>query len=137
MNKSVLPRREENKNNVFLHLFSGAVIGFVLFLLLIFVFTFLEFKGGFGNSLYLLFLMISAFVSAFVNGFVSVRPFKRCGAPYGAASGSIQALICFVLSFLINRAHAGKWAFILLALIIIASASGGILAANLRIRKKY
>ncbi len=130
-------RREDKKENILLNITVGGLLGFVLFILFIILFAFVELKIGLGEKFYFPFLILVGSISGLMNGYVAVRPSKRCALPFGAASGCIESLLCLLVLLVSNKAFVGINSFVFLLIIVVFSAVGGVIAANLRLRKKY
>ena len=114
-----------------------SLIGSVLFFSFTALFSLFALKNNISSSTYMPSGLIAGAVSAFIAGFITVRPIKQKGALYGALSGFFQALICSIVLFIVNGGSAGTGIFILSGLMILLSATGGISAVNLKIKKKY
>ena len=109
----------------------------ILFFAFVAIFSALILKKGFAASMFMPVGLLLGGVSSLLNGFVTVFPIKEKGMIYGAISGLIQALICAVVLFAVNGGAVGKGTFILMAIMIVCSALGGIGAVNFKIKKKY
>ncbi len=129
-------RKEENVSSVS-KIFLSAVAGGILYFALLAVFAVLALKNGFDSSVYMPVGMFAGFITAMLGGFVTVRPIKKNGAVFGALCGLIQAILCALILFVANKAVAGTHIFILMAVIIAGGALGGIIAVNLKIKKRY
>lgn len=130
-------RRDENKASPISKIMIGAVFGSILYFTLLAIFASFALKSNVSMSSYMPAGMVFGAITAFVGGFAAVKPIKEKGAVYGALTGLVQALICSIVIFIVNGAVAGTGIFILMALIIAASAGGGITAVNLKHKKKY
>lgn len=135
--KTKRSRRDENKSSAMQKIIIGAVVGAVLFFILLALFALFALKSNVSTSSYMPGGIFLGTLSAFVCGFVAVKPLKQKGIPYGAAAGLAQALICSTVLFIANKTNAGAGLFILMSLMVAASAGGGIAAVNMKIRKKY
>lgn len=114
-----------------------SLIGTLLFFAFAALFSFIVLKSSVSSSAYMPAGLLLGAISALISGFGSVRPVKEKGVLYGGLTGLFQALVCSVVLFIVNGGVAGTGIFILSAIIIIASAVGGIAAVNLKIKKKY
>lgn len=131
-------RSKESDSLNYKNILIGSVLGSVLFFVLISLFSLMLLKSEIlSASFYMSSGLISGAVSGFIGGFAAVRPVKKNGAAAGAISGLVQALICSAAVFFINDNNSGTGIFILMGLIIAASAAGGISAVNLKIKKRY
>ena len=136
--KSKTSRRDEKQqSSPYIKILIGSLTGGVLFFILVAFAAAAALKSGFSSSLYMPLGIVLGALSAFAGGFIAVRPIKQRGAPYGALTGILQALICAVVLFVANGYKAGNGIFILSAVMILCSALGGIAAVNLKIKKKY
>lgn len=134
-NKST--RRNEESNNSYIRIIVGSAVSAVMFFALLALFALFSLKSGTYGSLYVPAGIAFAFLSGVTGGFVAVRPIKQKGLPYGALSGFISSLLCAVVLFVVNGNKAGSGLFIVAGLMIVGSASGGIGAVNLKLKKKY
>lgn len=130
-------RRDEKKTSPISKIIIGAVLGSVLYFVLLAVFASFALKSNVSMSSYMPAGMALGVLAAFIGGFAAVKPLKEKGVVYGALTGLVQALICSIVLFIVNSAVAGTGIFILMAVIIAAAAGGGITAVNLKPKKKY
>lgn len=130
-------RRDEKKTSPISKIIMGAVLGSVLYFVLLAVFASFALKSNVSMSSYMPAGMVLGALTAFIGGFAAVKPLKEKGVVYGALTGLVQALICSIVLFIVNSAVAGTGIFILMAVIIAAAAGGGITAVNLKPKKKY
>ncbi len=136
--KIKLKRPSETESSGLNRVFISSVIGTAMFFALLAVFSVLVLKSdAFSQSMYMPLGLVSAAVSSFICGFVAVRPARKNGAVTGGLSGLFQALICAAAVFLINKNKCGTGVFILMAVIVVFSALGGISAVNMKVKKKY
>lgn len=136
--KSNRTRRDEKKqSSPYIKILIGSLTGGALFFILIAFAAVAALKSGFSSSAYMPLGIALGALSAFAGGFIAVRPVKQRGAPYGALTGILQAIICAVVLFIANGYKAGNGIFILSAVMILCSVLGGIVAVNLKIKKKY
>lgn len=137
-NKSKNGRSKENNTTDYKKTVIGSAIGTVLFFVFIALFSLASLKSDiFSQSSYMPLGLIAAAVSSFVGGFITVRPVRKNGALLGALTGLVQALLSSALLFFVNNRNSGTGIFILMAVIIVSGAVGGISAVNLNVRKKY
>ena len=130
-------RREDNKSSPISKIMIGAVLGTVLYFVVLALFALFALKSNAGTSSYMPVGMALGALTAFAGGFAAVKPLKQKGAVFGAVTGLVQALMCSIILFIVNKAVAGTGIFILMALITVAAAGGGIAAVNVKIKEKY
>ena len=137
-NKTKNSRTKENNSVDYSKIIIGSVTGTIIFFALIALFSAVSLKSDlFSKSSYMPLGLISAFFSSFIGGFITVRAIKKNGALLGALTGLIQALVSSAVVFFINERNSGTGIFILMTVIIIAGAVGGISAVNMKSRKKF
>lgn len=135
--KSKRSRRDESKSSPISKIAIGAVLGSILYFVILALFALFALKSNVSVSSYMPAGMVFGALSAFAGGFAAVKPLKQNGVAYGGITGLAQALICSIVLFVINKANAGTGIFILMALMVAAAAGGGIAAVNMKIKKKY
>ncbi len=78
----------------------------------------------------------AAGIGAFVAGFAAAKLYKKRGAIIGAAAGAILFIVIFIASLIIAGAELTVTVLLRLVLMLLAAAVGGIIAVNMRGRKK-
>ena len=78
----------------------------------------------------------AAGIGAFVAGFAAAKLYKKRGAIIGASSGAILFIVIFIASLIIAGAELTVTVLLRLVLMLLAAAVGGIIAVNMRGRKK-
>lgn len=134
--KTKKTRKEENVSPIS-KIILGAVVGVVLYFALLAAFALFALNNGIDSSVYMPVGMFAGVVTAMIGGFAAVRPIKKNGAAFGALCGLIQAMLCALMLFVANKAAAGTGIFILMAVIVMGGVLGGIIAVNLKIKKRY
>lgn len=129
-------RKEETGSPIF-NIFLGSVTGSVIYFCLIAFFALAALKSGTDKSMYIPAGMFLGFLSGLSGSFISVRPLKEKGVIYGGIVGLINSLISSLVLFVINKGIAGSGIFILIALITLGGMAGGIIAVNLKFKKRY
>lgn len=128
----------ENNSSGMNRILISAAVGIAMFFVLISLVSLLALKSDIiSQSMYMPLGIFCGAVSSFICGFIAVRPVRKNGAVTGALSGFANALVCSAAVFFINGNNAGKGIFILMAVMIVSGAIGGISAVNLKSRKKY
>ena len=131
-------RSKENGSSVYKKIIIGSLSGTVIFFILLFLFSCIALKSDvFPMSAYMPLGLVSAAISSLGGGFITVRPDKKNGMLLGALTGLVQALVSSAAMFFINERNSGTGIFILMAVIILFGAIGGMAAVNLKVRKKY
>ncbi len=129
-------RGEDNSAFPLKSIIIGSVIGVVLFVVLLTVASAAVLSADIGKNLYQVIGLAAGALASFAGGFAAVRPVHKNGVPYGALAGIIQAIIVSIISFAANSASAGTKLFLLMGLMVLCSAAGGIAAVNLKRRRK-
>lgn len=114
----------------------GAAVGTVLFFAFILIASAAVLKSGTASRLYPLVGLASAGISALIGGFAAVRPLRHNAVPYGAATGFLEAVAACISAFAANGASAGAKLLLLAAITVLMSCVGGIIAANMKKRRK-
>lgn len=136
--KSKSSRSKENSSSNYKMIIFGAITGIVLFFTFVSLFAFVILKTEmFSDSFYMPAGLISGALSSFIGGFAAVRSVKKNGVVNGALCGLIQALVCSAAVFFISGKNLGSGIFILMAVIVVLGALGGISAVNLKVKKRY
>lgn len=135
--KSKRSRRDDTKSSPTSKIAIGAVLGSILYFIILALFALFALKSNVSVSSYMPAGMVLGMLAAFVGGFAAVKPLKKNGIAYGGITGLVQALICSIALFIINKGNAGSGIFILMALMVAAASGGGIAAVNMKIKKKY
>lgn len=133
---SIKSRKEENSSPIF-NIFLGSVMGSILFFCLMALFAVAALKSGTDKSMYIPAGMVFGFLSGLSGSFIAVRPLKEKGAIYGCIVGLINSLISSLVLFVVNKGVAGSGIFVLMTLITAGGIAGGIIAVNLKFKKRY
>ncbi len=78
----------------------------------------------------------AAGIGALVAGFAAAKLYKRRGAIIGAAAGAVLFIVIFIASLIITGAALSVSVLLRLVLMLLAAAVGGIIAVNMRGRRK-
>lgn len=130
-------RREDSNVSPVGKIAIGAAISATIFFALIALFAYISLESGMNTETYLPAGLFIALLSGIAGGFAAVKPIKEKGAFYGVLSGLSAAIITSLILFAVNDASAGNGIFITAGLMIAGGILGGILAVNLKIKKKY
>lgn len=114
-----------------------SVFSSVLFFIFLGVGALVFLKNSASSSVYLPFAVGAGAFCGFICGFISARMIKNRGLFYGALSGFIQSLITSLVIFILNKGVAGNGIFVLIGVIVVLSALGGVTAVNLKKKIKY
>lgn len=110
----------------------GSGVSLVVFFLLALLAGFVLWKNDADiNSFKYVIFALSA-VSGFIGGFVAVRPVRKNGIAFGALSSVVPCAIIILISVLIAKSSVSVTGWIFIALYILFSAIGGIVAVNKR-----
>lgn len=111
---------------------TGFAVGMIFLLLLLAIFAWIIVKSDLnGASVYLLGLLAGG-IASFVAGFFVTRPFHRKGLPFGVLAALPLIAAVSAMALIANRGSAGVHFYILVAVMLLCGALGGICAANLR-----
>lgn len=110
----------------------GSVIGAVMFFLLVALMSLIVLKADMSQSPYKYMILGAGMISGFICGFAAVRPVRKNGIVVGALSALPMYLLAVTLATLNSRTGIGVIGWILLGVMIVFAAIGGILAVNKR-----
>ena len=136
MSKKKSSRDGETGSLQMKRIFFCSAVSVVLFYMFLIVFSYSELKISFGAESYMPFGIASALISSIAGGFICVYKTKKNIIVSGALTGLITAFISNILIFIINRA-AGTGMLLVFIASVIGSISGAMIAANIKIRRKY
>ncbi len=126
------PQREGDIGTVAIKTLIGSLVGALLFFLLTALVAVILWKTDADSEIYKYVMLFIGAISAFVCGFVAVRPIRKDGIIIGILSVLPVYIVTVIVSSLIGRSGVGIIGWILLAIQIILSAIGGIIAVNKR-----
>ena len=78
----------------------------------------------------------AAGIGALAAGFAAAKLYKRRGAIIGAAAGAVLFIVIFIASLIITGTALSVSVLLRLVLMLLASTVGGIIAVNMRPRRK-
>lgn len=110
----------------------GSLVGLVVFFILTALASFILWKNDADSEIFKYIMLIIGAVSAFIGGFVAVRPTRKNGIAVGALSALPSYLVIILISVLLSKSGVGAVGWVLLAVMILFSAIGGIVAVNKR-----
>lgn len=110
----------------------GSLVSVVVFFILTLLAAFVLWKNDSDISLYNFVICIIGAFAGFAGGFVAVRPVRKRGMVFGALSALIPCVIVMTASVLLSKSGIAVVGWIFLAVYILFSALGGIIAANKR-----
>lgn len=111
---------------------TGSAVGAAVFFALIALSSLIALRADMSQKILPVFVLVSGAVAGLVCGFTAVRPVGKNGLLLGAAASVLPYLIIIVISVCISHSGLGNYGWILLAVLVIASALGGVLAVNKR-----
>ena len=118
--------------NIVIKTAIGSGVSLVVFFLLALLAGFVLWKNDADiNSFKYVIFALSA-VSGFIGGFVAVRPVRKNGIAFGALSSVVPCAVIILASVLIAKSSVSVTGWIFIALYILFSAIGGIVAVNKR-----
>lgn len=119
------------KNSV-LKTVIGSAVGTGVFFILALAAAFVLWKKDADTAVFKYVIFTVAALSGFAGGFAAVRPVREKGMVFGALSAILPCVAVSVVSMLISKSGLGVAGWIFIALNIVFSAIGGIVAVNKR-----
>lgn len=110
----------------------GSAVGLVLFFALTALASFALWKADADSEVFKYIMLIIGAVAGFVGGFVAVRPTRKNGIAVGALSALPTYLAVILTSTLVSKSGVGVIGWVFLAVLVLFSAIGGIVAVNKR-----
>lgn len=110
----------------------GSGVSLVVFFLLALLAGFILWKNDADTNSFKYVIFALGAVSGFIGGFVAVRPVRKNGIAFGALSSVVPCAIIILISVLIAKSSVSVTGWIFIALYILFSAIGGIVAVNKR-----
>lgn len=110
----------------------GSLLGAVMFFVLTALASLILWKTDADESIYKFISLIIGAVSAFTGGFAGVRPVRKNGIAFGALSVLPVYLAEILAGVLVSKGGIGLIGWIMLAVQLLFSAVGGIIAVNKR-----
>lgn len=126
------PQAGSDIKTVIIKALTGSLVGIILFFALNALASLILWKADTDESVYKFVSLVIGAVTAFVCGFVAVRPTRKNGVAVGALSVLPVYLFEIIASVLVSRSGIGLIGWILLAVQLLFSAIGGIIAVNKR-----
>lgn len=118
--------------NIIIKILIGSGVGIAVFFALTVLAAFILLKNDSDMNIYKYIILLTGAVSGFLSGFVAVRPMRKNGIAFGAVSALPVYLVAIIVSIILSRSGIGLIGWILLALMVIFSAVGGVVAVNKR-----
>lgn len=110
----------------------GSGVSLVVFFLLALLTGFVLWKNDADTNYFNYVIFALSAVSGFVGGFVAVRPVRKNGIAFGALSSVVPCAVIILASVLVAKSSVSVTGWIFIALYILFSAIGGIVAVNKR-----
>lgn len=118
--------------NTAMKILIGSVVGMVVFFVLSLLASLILWKNDSAPSAYGYVIIAIGALAGFVGGFTAVRPTRKNGIASGMLSAVLPCSVIFLTSVLIARGGVSVYGWIFLAVYILVSAVGGIVAVNKR-----
>lgn len=118
--------------NIVIKTAIGSGVSLVVFFLLALLAGFVLWKNDADINYFKYVIFALSAVSGFIGGFVAVRPVRKNGIAFGALSSVVPCAIIILVSVLIAKSSVSVTGWIFIALYILFSAIGGIVAVNKR-----
>ena len=110
----------------------GSAISLILFFSLAAVSAFILWKNDADTASFKYILFAIGAVSGFLGGFTAVRPIRKNGIVLGAVSSLLPCIVAIGISALIAKGFLSAMGWIFIAVNVLFSAIGGIIAVNKR-----
>lgn len=123
---------DANVRTIIVKSLIGSAVGTALFFLLILLSSLIALKTDMPQKYLPIFVLVSGAIAGLVCGFTAVRPIRKSGLLLGAASCILPYLMIVVVSVCLSHSGLGTYGWILLAILAVTSAFGGVLAVNKR-----
>ena len=118
--------------NIVIKTAIGSGVSLVVFFLLALLAGFVLWKNDADINSFKYVIFALSVVSGFIGGFVAVRPVRKNGIAFGALSSVVPCAVIILASVLIAKSSVAITGWIFIALYILFSAIGGIVAVNKR-----
>lgn len=126
------PQSDNNIKTAAIKALIGSLVGLVTFFILTVIAAFVMWKTDADSSIYKYIMLLTGAVSGLTGGFTAVRPTRKNGVAVGALSALPAYLVIISVSLLVAKSELGIIGWILLAVELLFSAIGGIIAVNKR-----
>lgn len=118
--------------NIVIKTAIGSGVSLVVFFLLALLAGFVLWKNDADINYFKYVIFALSAVSGFIGGFVAVRPVRKNGIAFGALSSVVPCAVIILASVLVAKSSVSVTGWIFIALYILFSAIGGIVAVNKR-----
>lgn len=118
--------------NIVIKTAIGSGVSLVVFFLLALLAGFVLWKNDADTTSFKYVIFALSAVSGFIGGFVAVRPVRKNGIAFGALSSVVPCAVIILASVLVAKSSVSVTGWIFIALYILFSAIGGIVAVNKR-----
>ncbi len=115
---------------------TGNVLGVLLFFAFTAIMSAIILRNSLSSSVYFPMLLAASALSGVVAGFVAVLPIRKNGLIIGLLSSIFTVIAMFISSAFASGKTPGIKAIFAAVLSMVFSATGGILAANLKKKRK-
>ncbi len=110
----------------------GSAVSLILFFALMAVAAFILWKKDSDSESFKYIVLAIGAVASFIGGFAAVRPIRKNGIILGAMSALPSYFIIILASSIMAKSGIGIIGWILLGVMVLFSAAGGIVAVNKR-----
>ncbi len=110
----------------------GSAVALVMFFALTALASFIMWKKDADTEIFKYIMLALGALAGFVGGFVAVRPVRKNGIAVGALSALPPYFVIILVSTLVAKSGVGIIGWILLGIMILFAAVGGIVAVNKR-----
>lgn len=117
------------------HALKGGVIGIVILILCVLISVVLILKANLNEQFYMPILLLCVLFSGLISGYVSSRKTRNNGLLHGSMAAVLPSLVLLVATSVAGKSFDAV-SFIPISVMIVFGAMGGIMAVNLRIKKK-
>lgn len=115
---------------------TGNILGVLLFFIFTAIASAIILKNSLSSSVYFPALLLTGALSGIVAGFVSVLPIRKNGLITGVLSSILTVIAILITAALASEKALGIKAALTAVVAAICCATGGILAANMKKKRK-
>lgn len=130
--KSKPKPQNSSVKNMILKTLIGSAVSMVVFVVLALIAAFILWKNDADVPSFKYIISVLGAVAGLVGGFVAVRPVRKNGIAFGALSALLPCAVIITAAVLIAKTSLSLAGWIFVAVYIVFSAVGGIIAVNKR-----
>ncbi len=124
--------KDNSLKNIAIKTAIGSAVSLISFFALLTLAAFILWKNDSDTASFKYIVSALGAVSGFVGGFVAVRPVRKNGLVFGVLSALVPCVVIILVSALVAKSSLSAAGWVFLAVNILFSAIGGIVAVNKR-----